>query len=352
MTLISRKIFLDLLKIFLITLVIMVFLLSLIQINNLFALGINSADLYLKAWEAALYLVPQLFFIISPMALFISGIILLSDYRKNKIILALQSLGFSDFQIQKPFLLLAGFLVFSNYLILFTILPSSKEKFKFLQKTIKEENVSKFLEVKTLKEINKDLFFYLENKKDDQLEGIFLLDNRGENNKVFSAEKGQLYKGALQLEKGFYQEIADNKVKITASFDSYQVVLEQEAIKQRLELYELSIYQLYNYSGPDKGRADFFFHQKLALPLYSIFCLILLLKVEWTFNYSRNFSRQDSSKALFWSLSLFFITNLIVFFLETIQARNFSKIAVYFVGPSLLQLFTWVIKFKQKRCSQ
>jgi lipopolysaccharide export LptBFGC system permease protein LptF len=344
---IGRKNFLDLLKLFLLVELVIIFVLSLIQINLLFTLGVNDNSLYFKGLEASFYLVPQIFFITSPMGLFFATMILLSDYKKNKRILVLQTLGFSNFQIKKPFIFLAFILMIFNYLLLFTILPKSTVTFKKLQNNIQTENLIKFLETKSLKEIIPKVFYYLENLQDHLLEGVFLLDKRNRT-KIFVAKRGFLIEGGIKLEEGFYQELIEKEVKFIAAFDSYIFTLGEKILPQERALYELSIYELKNYSGPDLEKALFILHQKLSLPLYSIIFILMILKFDWQYNYSRNFNQQETSKVWLGSLLTFFIMNLFYFFLQTFYRNPLTLILLYFLGPILLQILVWLLKLQEK----
>ena len=256
-------------------------------INLIVSNGITTTD-FLKL---SLYLMPFLLFIILPIGLLFSTTYLLNTLDAEKETVALKSIGLSNFQIAKPFIVFSLFILVLSYIISFWLLPISYKNFKELQLYFRNNYASLFLEEKVFETRIKDLTLYVDEKESGFFKGIMVHDARDDANyKTIIAKTGEiknagdgmefiLYNGLLQA-----REAKTGKMSFI-SFDRYllDMHIEKESGNRSAEYEEKFIHELFDTSGIGNeskwNKMIAHAHQRIAFPLQSLVVVMVVVVV-------------------------------------------------------------------------
>ena len=308
------------------------------QVNLIISTGIKSANLHLKISKMCLYLVPYLISMVLPFSSLIGITLLISKYRKEKKIIALQNLGIGPKEIKKP-LYIAGIIVVTiNYWLYFFISPNLYEKFKYTQFEIRNQSISNLIEPKTLKHYSKGVTIYIEEKKDN-LQGIFIADTRDKNSiKSFVAESGIITSQGIELFNGTYYETSD-KQSVFLEFKRYLFILSQSVSYPIDDPYAMSLSALFKaYDINSSLKIQAVINQKIVWPLYSLIFIFLCFNLEWYFSYV-SYSR--SSNKTWISLTICIIIAVTHFLIQNLGTKSQigGSIAIY-LFPIIIYLST------------
>lgn len=180
--------------------------------------------------ELTSLLMPRLFAIISPIAVFISVLFVYNKMLSDRELIAIKAAGISHFQIAKPTLFFGIIIsVFCFYVSNFGI-PSAEKAFSELEWKVKNNVSHLMFKAGEFNDIqNNFTVFISSHEKDGSVSGILINDDRKAGVKTtLSAEKGRVYyteKGPrIILVNGVRQEVneKDNQF-VSVSFDRYSV---------------------------------------------------------------------------------------------------------------------------------
>lgn len=157
--------------------------------------------------------IPTLLWVIIPVALFISVIVVYNRLTIDSEFMILKSAGLNNFSLAKPALYFAIIVTLFSYLISFYLLPASFREFKDMQSFIRDNYASILLQEGVFSTPTKGLTVYIRNKDTrGNLHGIIVHDARNKENVItYMAESGKLRQTPsgprAYLENGNQQEI-------------------------------------------------------------------------------------------------------------------------------------------------
>lgn len=266
------------------------------QVNLIMSVGLKSSNLHVKILKLCLYLTPYLLSTVLPFSVLIGIILLMSRYRKENKIIALQNLGIGPNDLRKPLYLVGLIVVIINYWLYFFISPSFYKEFKDLQIEMRNQSVSDLIEPHVLKNYGNGMAIYIESKDEqNNLRGIFISDTRDKNSiKSFVAKSGKISSNGIELIDGTYYENS-TKGSSFIQFKNYLLTIKcPEKITNSTDPYSMSIYELYKGGFVENNfKVQSVIHQKITWPLYSILFIIVCFNLEWYFSY-KSYSRIGS----------------------------------------------------------
>lgn len=260
--------------------------------------------------ELTSFLMPRLFSILSPIALFAAVLFVYNRMLADRELVVMQAAGISPWNNAKA-AIFAGLLLslFSIYVQNYAI-PAAENAFRNLEWEVKN-NVSHlmFREGEFTSVQNNMTVFVTKHENDGAVSGILLNDERNPERKVtVSAEKGRIVytkEGPrIILVKGVRQEIsADGQQFSSLKFDRYSVDLGTMGAKKIKDagVREKTLWELLNagddktLSAEDKRKYIVEGHRRLIMPWYNLVFALLAC----TGLLIGNFNRRGQSKIIF-----------------------------------------------------
>ncbi|MFV0625922.1 MAG: LPS export ABC transporter permease LptF [Alphaproteobacteria bacterium] len=180
--------------------------------------------------ELTSLLMPRLFAIISPIAVFISTLFVYNKMLSDRELVVIKAAGISHFQIAKPVFLFGFVITIFCFYVSNIGIPQAEKAFSELEWKVKN-NVSHLMfkagEFNNIQ--NNFTVFIASHEKDGSVSGVLINDERKEGLRTtLSAEKGRVVyteKGPrIILVHGVRQEVNEkNKQFVSVSFDRYSV---------------------------------------------------------------------------------------------------------------------------------
>lgn len=229
-----------------------------------------------------LFLIPDLFSMVFPFCLLISGIQIYQKMIADHEIAVLRSTGYSNFQIARPFLMVCFLAtLFSLYSNIFLI-PESFKKFRSYEHQIRNELSASVIKPGTFNLVKGIMVYVKERSSLGHLKGVFIYakEDNEKNGYVIAAEDGTLKKTEdellLILKNGSRQEWDHHKNMIsscgfeTFSYDLKQLVKEDKN-ERNIKPMERSLRELLNQESSDmsilqKRRFIAEAHQRIIMP--------------------------------------------------------------------------------------
>lgn len=280
----------SLIKPFLITLFTLTVIILSTQSIKLLNIVINSGVDFSYFFKLLSYIIPQIWFIILSLSLFI-GLLYTSYFLKEEI-LSMHSLGINRTMIAKPIIYVAIFVIAFHYYISLVLMPLSYLKFKETQFVLQNSFIITFIEEKRF--INKipGLSIYVNSKAENMLKNIVIDDTRNNIKKItISALSGELLNNSnnntltIKLKNGLYQEHnIQTGIKQFMHFKEYIFKIDlfsSISLNKSFDVYELSLKELVSkFHSREIATSNSFFvvlHHKIMWPFYTILFIILIL---------------------------------------------------------------------------
>jgi len=179
-----------------------------------------------------LLLIPSLFIVILPFALFLSVIFIYNKLMSDSELLVLKSAGISRIGIATPAIFVAVLATILNYIISLYVMPISAREFKNLQNLIRNNYASTLLQEGVFSTPINGLTVYIESRDNEgTLHGILVDDARNQDKRMtLMAQEGILQQTPsgprFMLINGNRQEVnTENGNLSTLYFDSYPLDL-------------------------------------------------------------------------------------------------------------------------------
>jgi lipopolysaccharide export system permease protein len=240
------------------------------------------------------FLLPDLFSILFPICLLISGAHIYQKFIADHEITVLKSTGYSNLQIAKPFLLIClGATLLTSYANIFLV-PESFQKFRMYQHSLTNKLTAAIVHPRTFNFI-KGVTVYVQNRSiKGELKGVFI-HSKGDNlqnSYTITAQSGYLkHEGEnlhLVLLKGIRHEWDKKTKKLSyCAFDNFLydlTSLTKGAKQYNIKPYERSLRELLDpqFVGTDeilKNRMISEAHQRLLMPWLCIINGLILMSV-------------------------------------------------------------------------
>lgn len=238
-------------------------------------------------------LIPSLLFMILPIIVVISVIVVYNRLQDERQLIIFRSAGLSNFNLAKPALLVTIFItVFASY-ISAHLMPYSYNKLKQETSNFQKGYVSNIIEARTFNQLSKTSTIYIDSKNSDgSMDGVIFFDNKvPENRTIFFAKQGRIStnveeKTQFELIEGLRHSY-DKQGKLTKLyFDSLVVAIQSETSDEKarsktsLELY------LHEMLWPDsdlsiekQNRLITDGHSRIIWPLFNFAFVFLALSI-------------------------------------------------------------------------
>ena len=227
--------------------------------------------------KLSLLLLPSLVYMIIPIALFISVIIVFHRLYMEKELVILRGAGLNNIQIAKPAIIFSVLITILSYSISVYFLPKTYRHFKELQTFFKNRYASLLLQEGVFSTQVTGLTVYIDKRKgSNEFKGIFVHDTTDKNRIItIMAESGSIEytsKGPqFKLVNGSQQQENLKSGKITfLFFDSYNLDLDvfygDNGIR-RYDPREMYVWDIFKSSDKTARVGG---HQRLIWPLYSL----------------------------------------------------------------------------------
>lgn len=290
----------------------------------------------------ALYIVPEVFVYIAPVALLCSIFYLhYSMFSDNELVI-LQSAGVSTWGIIKPIFFVTILITGISYVCVSFLVPYSKEKILDQKQLITSIIVPKVITAKKFINVSDMISMYINEKRGDKVEGLIIYDKRdSRDDSVIIAKTAEvivykdsilfkMYNGSRQtVHKDALQMIFFDTLLLNVPFVSYV-----PGGKVSLEM--LGLISLLKYVPSNKEQAEnkqLAIHRRLSWPII----IVGFMFISVSFLFSKGYNRLWDSKALLKvssAISLyvflyFFFKNGILttaFFVEAMYINNIAFI--------------------------
>jgi lipopolysaccharide export system permease protein len=273
-------------------------------------------------FQLVVLMLPDLFTIVMPISLFVGVLFIYNRLINDSELVVMRSVGFSDFQLARPGIMLGLMVMGVMFFINLYVLPESFKRFRDLEYEIRN-GASMVLfnggEFTTLGDVT---IFVREKKGSQNLKGIFIYDGRDKANPytLMAAQGGikQTDDGAkILLVSGSRQSLpaktsnVPQKNQSTLYFDQYifEFKVQQKSNEKRVKKpYEMSLSeQLWpgsEVSPQQRSKMKIEAHQKLIWPFYGpILALIALAFLLNERGYRRGRPRH-LGQAVLWAVSI------------------------------------------------
>lgn len=302
--------------------------------------------------ELTSLLMPRLFSILSPIALFATVIFVYNRMLADRELVVMQSAGISPWNNAKAAMFAGVFLSLFSIYVQNTVIPAAENAFRNLEWEVKN-NVSHLMfregEFTTLQ--SNMTVFVSKHESDGAVSGILLNDERNPKNKVtLSAEKGRIvYTDTgprIILVKGNRQEIsADGQQFTSLKFERYSVDLGSMGSKRIKDagVREKTLWELLNasndkrLSAEDKRKYVVEGHRRLLTPWYNLVFALLAC----TGLLVGNFNRRGQTKIIFCSVTAMIAVQGLDLILTNLAGRSLYFLPVLYLN-CLLPLFLCV----------
>ncbi len=248
-------------------------------------------------------LLPSLMWIVVPISLFISILLVYNKLTLESELVALENAGITRFGLMKPALIFTVIVTIFTYIISLYLLPTSYREYKDQQSFIRSNYAPLLLQEGVFTPLVKGVTVYIrERDNNGLLHGIMVHDNRNENESTTSmARSGRIVKGAsgprFKLENGNRQSISkDGKEMSMLHFERYILDISLFISDKNLnykrwrEPEERYLHELfYPTDTPDRliSKLKARGHNRITWPLYNILLMLIALTVFITGEFNR-----------------------------------------------------------------
>ena len=248
----------------------------------------------------ALYLSPQMFIYIAPMALLCSLIYVhYSMFVDNELVI-LQSSGIGMWGMVKPIIMVATFLTVLSYAAVSFVIPYSKAKIVSQRQLVSRSILPKVITSKTFINISDKISMYINQKRGDKVEGLIIYDKRDINeDSVIIARNAQVnvYKDSIlfTMYNGSRQAVQNNALQMVF-FDTLalNIPFVQSTHGNDLSLELLDLPSLLEYKAQDSAQESdkiMELHKRLSWPLVSPVFVFIAISFLFTGRYHRTWDK-------------------------------------------------------------
>ena len=297
-----------------------------------------------------LLIIPSLLWIILPIALLISIIIVYNRLYGDSELVILSSSGFSKWQVMSPAIFVGTGVILTLYLLALCIQPLANREYMDLKHKITTQNAAVFISDKSFLKPSKDITIYIAKKDGDgNLNGIFFSDKRdASNNIIMMAESGRMSTPPnsniprITLYEGTRHERKPNGTTTILRFKQYTLDLDinthQKVTKRtRRRAKEMFIDELFVNNGDSKRynlqMAEA--HHRLSWPLFGIIFAVLMLLPFVTGDFSRHGKGRQ--------IAIVSSTGITLLIIAFILRNSIKKSVVAIYGVYLLPIITLII---------
>ena len=232
MRLLDRYLFTEQLKIFVLTVLVLLMTLLLEKANVLSNLLLTKGASFYSIGEALTFLLPPFITLAAPLAGLMSSIMVFSRLSADNEITAMRAGGISLYRLLAPSILIALISIgVTLYMSLFMI-HDSNLSFKRSVLNIMRTSLSMEIREQRFYSQFKDFVIHVNEKKEETLFGVFISDQRNRNRqRIIEAARGRITEseesdGVLfQLQDGVIHTIGDDGAYQTIAFNAYSLKL-------------------------------------------------------------------------------------------------------------------------------
>ncbi|MDR1026202.1 MAG: LPS export ABC transporter permease LptF [Lactobacillus sp.] len=298
-------------------------------------------------------LMPRLFIILSPIAIFIAALFVFNRMLSDRELIVIKSAGIAPFRTAKPIILVGLLLSLFSFYINSVAIPRAERAFNDLEWQVKNDLTHLLFREGEFTYLELGLtIFITSQEKDGSISGILVNDERDPKTKVtISAERGRVVNVGdiprIILVNGARQEI--NKVDSSfssLSFDRYSIDFGKTTAKKEkeAEAREQSLAELLdapnnpNLSDKDIRRWLVEAHKRIVNPLYNLLFALL----GCTGLIVGNFNRRGQGKILTIAIASMVVVQACDLTFSNMANKNSSLIPLMYINliiPTLIVLY-------------
>ena len=369
---IFRKLLLDCLLFFIISLISASLIIWIFQAVNFLDIIVEDGRDYLIYLNYSLLNFPKIVSKIIPFTIFFSFFYVLGKYENSNELIIFWTYGITKLQLVNFFLIFSLLLVIFQILLTSILIPFSQDQARSILRKSEINYFDNFMKPKKFNDTVKNLTIYVENKQaDDKLERVYLKKNNLNDSQITYAQYGELKKinnrSILILYDGSTINFINNKItKFNFSRFDFELsnfesntttyIKTQEThtlllIKCIFKYYNVDLLNSKNFQGPNCRKENLNniyqeLYKRFIIPFYiSVIILISLLMInnqKENLSYSRN------------KFYIFLFGLVVIIFSETTLRfinYNFLNNILFSVFPFLLGIVIYslcLIKFRFK----
>ena len=232
--------------------------------------------------KLTLYLFPDIFGVILPIAFFIGILFTYNKLENDHELIIYRAVGLSDLKLAAPVFILGGGLTLFLYYVTLTLMPQTLQQFRDMEHTVRSQASAIFIQEGQFKNLDGITLFVRSQKPGGSLEGILIHDARkSSQSSTIIAEKGYLTNTPQGLQLSMSNGNRQHQSKKTGQpefiyFDDYTVNLtqhKQNRGKRNRKPYEMSLGELFYPSNPNTLEGKKMIvegHKRLVTPLLTV----------------------------------------------------------------------------------
>jgi lipopolysaccharide export system permease protein len=163
--------------------------------------------------RATVLIIPAMFLIVAPIALFIGMIVALNRHSSDSELIVVSAAGVSPWRIIRPFALLALIVYLFSMALSLYVIPQAARELRVIITQVRADVITRIIEAGRFVELDRNVMFhYRLRERGGQMRGVMLQDRRESTDGIittFFAETGTILQTAegdfLLLEKGSMQ---------------------------------------------------------------------------------------------------------------------------------------------------
>jgi lipopolysaccharide export system permease protein len=231
---IDKYIFIELLKIFLISIFTMTMILYLDKFIFIAEMIVNRGVSFMEMAMMMVYISPAFFAITIPMAVLMASVITFNQFSAHNEWVAMKSCNWSFIELMKPVLLFSLFSYFLANIVMFWALPLGNQSYKVLVYDIIKNRANIDIQPNVFNRDFKNLILLVrEHNQNSFLKGVFIADTSNPKApQIITSDQGVIFpnpetlKIQLKLNNGTIHELSNERGDYqTLNFDRYDINL-------------------------------------------------------------------------------------------------------------------------------
>lgn len=303
--------------------------------------------------KAMLFRLPEIFFYITPISLFISSVITYSNLIEEKEIIVFESSGVSRLKLAYPAIYIGFFFTISGFLLSFNVNPDLYRKFIQVKYDVLNSVYLEFQE-KLFYHPSKDLTVYFDKKNSEEFfEGALIHDKRNQDNiiTIFAEEAIKLkddYKDEriFLLKRGIFEFENDSGKFSTLSFEKFLINLSDYTKlrkKSGMKRYGYNIKDLlFPQEELSEAKKNIFRAEAHQRIIWSMFNFIFVM-IAATIIISTQFDTYHKFFYMFFATALIFSTIIVFLIAKNIAIYNGVIFFMYVPGIAVLAFCYFIL---------
>ncbi len=302
----------------------------------------------------ALYIMPDIFVHVAPMALLCSIFYLHYSMFIDKELVVLQSSGVGVWEILKPILCVTTIITSISYIFLFFVIPYSKTKILDQRRLISSIILPKVITEKRFVNVSDKVSMYINQKYGDKVDGLIIYDKSEiKEEAVLLARSAEIavYKDSIlfKMYHGSRQTVQNNALQMVF-FDSLilNIPFVKHTNNNRMSLQSLGFISLLNYvpnNGEEAQHKTMEIHKRISWPLVNIVFMFIAAAFLFSSAYNRFWDSKNVLKICIVASGYVFL----YFFFNSGVSKRYGFLELLYFNNFLFVLFCiWYLRYRTR----